>query len=102
MTKTEYILQNPELNAAELVEKAKAENIKISTGMVHTIRSSAKRKNKRKSGPRKPRKAPLPTATARKPQAEPEKTLRLAIANIGLTRAREVLNQVQLSFGVER
>jgi hypothetical protein len=85
-TKTALVLSLPATTpAAEVVALANKRGIKISKAYVHVIRSNA----------RKPRNGVKRGRTA---NGSSEAALRTAIAELGLTRARQVLADVERAF----
>jgi hypothetical protein len=67
--------------AARVVELAYERGIKVTTGFVYNIRSNSVQREQRRA-------RPLPA----------EATLREAIAQIGLARARQILEEVEATF----
>lgn len=85
-TKTAFVLSLPtDTPASEVVERAKKRGIKLSRAYVHVIRSNA-------------RKARNGVKRGRARGGSAESALRLAIAQLGLTRARQVLAEVERAF----
>jgi hypothetical protein len=80
--------QPASMKAMEVVAKAKAQGIKLSVGQVYVARSSAKKKTG-KRGPGRPRKNATPTMAAT--SSGVEGLLKAAAAEIGLSRAMEIL-----------
>lgn len=73
----------PGTPAKDIVAAAKKKGIKLSDRYVYVIRSADKTKGRRKST---------------KTNGNADSTLRSAIAELGLTRAREVLAEVERAF----
>ena len=76
--------------AAEVVALAQRRGMKLTAGFVYNIRSSANLKSNGNGVSRKPKAA----ANAQGAEA----VLRSAIAQIGLARAREILEEVEATF----
>jgi hypothetical protein len=99
--KTKFVLRRPKLSAQEVVAAAKEQGIPLTAGHVYNIRSQARRRN----AEGKPSRAGASTLPRRKPGRPPaapkdlEAQLRNAIAQVGLARAREVLEEVERAFG---
>jgi hypothetical protein len=101
VSKTQFVTGLPSsLSADEVVAKAKEQGIEISKMYVHTIRSKAKISKRRKS--RAPRATVLPArpAQAAAPRASSGLDAQFAniVAEIGLTRAEELLRSVRAKF----
>jgi hypothetical protein len=82
---------DPSIPAAEVVAMAEKKGIKLTTGLVYNIRSSANAAGK-SSG-----KGKLKAKGEYKP-GSPEARLRAAIAEIGLAKARQILEEVEATF----
>jgi hypothetical protein len=82
---------DPSIPAAEVVAMAEKKGIKLTTGLVYNIRSSANAAGK-SSG-----KGKAKIRTEYKP-GSPEARLRAAIAEIGLAKARQILEEVEATF----
>jgi hypothetical protein len=80
---------DPALPAGQVVALAQQRGLKLTTGFVYNIRSTA---NGRANGAkaRSPRAAPKPSSA--------ESLLRAAIAEVGLARARQILEEVEATF----
>jgi hypothetical protein len=78
--------------AKEVVAKAKAQGITISVPLVYIARAQAKKKTG-KRGPGRPRKNAAIAASTSVSTAGVEGLLRAAAAEIGLSRAIEILNE---------
>lgn len=81
---------DPSIPAAEVVALAEKKGIKLTTGLVYNIRSAA---NAQKNSA----KAKTKVRTEYKP-GSPEARLRAAIAEIGLAKARQILEEVEATF----
>lgn len=101
--KSEFVRSlDPSIPAAEVVAMAEKKGMKLTTALVYNIRSAAKARNsharsaiKRKVGGKAGK---LPAKLRRE---TPESLLRAAIAQIGLSRAREILEEVEATFAGE-
>ena len=74
--------------AAEVVGLAAARGMKMSAGFVYNIRSLANGKLRAHAGPKL-----KPPSTSRH-----EEVLRVAIAQLGIQRARQILDEVEATF----
>lgn len=95
--KSEFVRSlDPSIPAAEVVALAEKRGLKLTTGLVYNIRSAS---NASLRGSRA-QFAPKVAARARvSSQSEPaEVQLRAAIAQIGLARARQILEEVEDTF----
>ena len=111
MSKADFIRRYPKLSAAQLVEKAKAEGIKLDANHVYTVRGYDKRAKVKKRAAKKlavkpaiipavvkpvtvpkPPVAPKPTAAG---SARIEDLLRAGAATLGFDRALEVIRAEQ-------
>lgn len=81
-----------DMPAKEVVSKAKAEGMTLSVAQVYNIRSTAKLKKRAGVTKRAPVAAPRAAGGA-------EAQLRKLIAEVGLSRAREVMAEVSAAFG---
>lgn len=81
--------------AKDVVAQAQAKGIKLSVAQVYNIRSTAKLK---KTAGASPRASVL--RAARVSSGDAEARLRRLIADVGLTRSQEILNEVLAAFGV--
>lgn len=98
--KSEFVRSlDPGMSAAEVVALAEKRGMKLTAAMVYNIRSAARARgtletslttDKRKAGAKG-------AATKYRP-GSPESQLRAAIAQIGLSRAREILEEVEATF----
>lgn len=75
--------------AAEVIALAERRGMKLTAGFVYNIRSSSNLKSN--GAARKPPKPVIKAQSA-------ESVLRTAIAQIGLTRARQILDEVEETF----
>lgn len=82
---------DPSIPAAEVVAMAEKKGIKLTTGLVYNIRSSANAAAKN-SGKGKAK------ARLEYKPGSPEARLRAAIAEIGLAKARQILEEVEATF----
>lgn len=91
--KSEFVRSlDPSIPVAEVVALAEKSGMKLTPGLVYNVRSAAglsPRSNKGGKGGR--RKALVD-------QGLPEAQLRAAIAQVGLSRAREILEEVEATF----
>lgn len=101
VNKSEWIRQQPvSLKAQEVVAKAKAEGITLSTAQVHTIRSMAKRAGKKPTG-RSTRTAALPRAALPSLSATADEIeFRRLVMSIGLSRAESYIATLRQSVGL--
>ena len=87
--KSDFVRALPRhLPAAEVVALAELQGMKLTTAFIHNIRSNGKAKA---NGPHHKRSSQEKTANA-------EAVLRAAIAQIGLVKAREILEAVEATF----
>lgn len=91
-SKAAFVRAHANLSPKEIVEKAKAENIKLDVGYVYNVRSSNKtaKETRPSQGARRPTRhagAPSPVAAA----SNVEALLKAVAAEVGLGRALEVL-----------
>ena len=95
--KSEFVRSlDPSIPAAEVVAMAEKRGLKLTTGLVYNIRSAS---NASLRGSRA-RLAQKPVAKWRNgtPDDSAEAQLRAAIAQIGLSRARQILEEVEETF----
>ncbi|HET7539522.1 MAG TPA: hypothetical protein VFK05_06615 [Polyangiaceae bacterium] len=94
--KSEFVRSlDPSIPAAEVVALAEKRGLKLTTGLVYNIRSAS---NAALRGSRA-RLAQKPAAKWRTGAADnAEAQLRAAIAQIGLSRARQILEEVEETF----
>jgi hypothetical protein len=101
--KSEFIRSQPtSMTAKEVVAAAAAKGIKLSENLVYAARASSRKKN---GGASKKTKGPKPVGKKRGPKPKAgsgskggsslEATLRNAIAQVGLARAREIFDEVE-------
>lgn len=76
--------------AAEVVELAAARGMKVSPGFVYNVRSTADAK-RRARGESKPKRS----------AGRHEEVLRRAIAQLGIRRARQIMDEVEATFAGE-
>ncbi len=101
--KSAFIKSQPlTMTAKEVVEAAKAKGITLSENLVYAAGASAKGNggaSKKAKGATKAKPGPKPKkAATSKASSSLEATLRNAIAQVGLSRAREILAQVEKAF----
>ena len=77
--------------AGQVVALAQKQGLKLTPGFVYNIRSSA---NGKANGPKSGRQAKLVDYRP----GTPEALLRAAIAEVGLARARQILEEVEATF----
>jgi hypothetical protein len=82
------------LSAAEVVALADKRGLRLTPAFVYNIRSAETRASKVRPAVKSSRRAPRVSATGGSPEAQ----LRAAIAQIGLARAREILEEVEDTF----
>ena len=83
--KSEFVRSlDPGIAASQVVALGEKQGIKLTTGFVYNIRSGANGRNKAK----------LPEAK----RGSPEARLRQALAEVGLARARQILEEVEATF----
>jgi hypothetical protein len=82
--------QSASMTASEVVAKAKGQGIKLSPAFVYVVRSK-KSKPGAKRGPGRPRKNAAPAMAAAHSGAEG--LLKAAAAEVGLSRAMEILSE---------
>ena len=93
--KSEFVRSlDPSIPAAEVVALAEKKGMRLTTALVYNIRSSANHAG---------RLGKIGSARANRRKLEykagsPEAQLRAAIAEIGLARAREILEEVEITF----
>ena len=96
--KSEFVRSlDPSIPAAEVVAMAEKRGLKLTTGLVYNIRSAS---NASLRGSRSRLVAAKPMAKWRNgnPDDNAEAALRAAIAQIGLSRARQILEEVEETF----
>lgn len=95
--KSEFVRSlDPSIPAAEVVALAEKRGLKLTTGLVYNIRSAsnaALRGNRARTAPK-----PLPKWRSAPSDDNAEAQLRAAIAQIGLSRARQILEEVEDTF----
>jgi len=97
--KSEFVRSlDPSIPAAEVVAMAEKRGLKLTTGLVYNIRSASNaslRGNRARLAANKPA---LAKWRAGNPDDNAEALLRAAIAQIGLSRARQILEEVEETF----
>jgi hypothetical protein len=99
-SKSDFIrAQPPELSAAEVVEKAKAEGINLSAQLVYVVRSVARRKSPRRgpSGrigapPARPGRSSSGSTAEGRPSPALSRQFCALVTDIGLLHAEELLD----------
>lgn len=93
VNKSAWIRSQPaSMTANDVVAKAKGQGIKLSPAFVYVVRANKKSKaGKGKRGPGRPRKNAAPAIAAAHSGAEG--LLKAAAAEVGLSRAMEILNE---------
>jgi hypothetical protein len=107
-SKSAFVRNLPNLSAKEIVSQAAARGMTLSIGQVYNIRSVAKKRDEK--GGSKTASAPI-SAVAKAPKAAPaaraqassssvgaEGQLRKLVAELGLSKARDILSQVEAAF----
>ncbi len=82
------------LSAAEVVALAEKRGLRLTPAFVYNIRSAEARTSRVRQATKSSRRAPRSPSPASSPEAQ----LRAAIAQIGLARAREILEEVEDTF----
>jgi hypothetical protein len=96
--KSEFVRSlDPSIPAAEVVAMAEKRGLKLTTGLVYNIRS-ASNASLRGSRARLAGNKPLAKWRNGSPDDNAEAALRAAIAQIGLSRARQILEEVEETF----
>jgi hypothetical protein len=91
INKSDFVRQMPPgTPAKEVVAAAKKRGVKLTERYVYVIRSSDKAKAKRGKGPGR--------VGGRRGGGDAETALRTAIAELGLSRARQVMAEVERAF----
>ena len=86
--KSEFVRSlDPSIPAGQVVVLAEKQGMKLTTGFVYNIRSGD---NGKSNGRNKPKLDARP--------GSPEAMLRVAIAEVGLARARQILEEVEATF----
>jgi len=95
--KTEFVRSlDRSLSAAEVVALAEKKGLRLTPAFVYNIRSAAAaRAPQVRASVKGPRNKPLKAAPL---GGSPEAQLRAAIAQIGLVRARQILDEVEATF----
>jgi hypothetical protein len=104
ITKTAFVLGLPrDMSASDVVKKAEASGMLLTEKYVYVIRSSH-RGGSKKRGPGRPAKSarrgrrPAKRATQNRSADGLEQRLRSNIAQLGLDRARQILDEVAAAF----
>ena len=102
-TKTAFVLSLPTtMPAAEVVQKAKADGIKLDVKYVYNIRATARTAAK-KGGTKKliPKKKIVraPSTSAKNASGSSEATFRRLVIDLGLARAKSLLGDVERKLG---
>jgi hypothetical protein len=105
--KTEFVKSQPtSMTAKEVVEAAKAKGITLSENLVYAARAAGRKKggaSKKtkgsKKGASKAKPGRKPEVSGSKGSGSLEATLRNAIAELGLARARAIFAGVEKAFG---
>lgn len=99
-SKAAFVRAHASLSPKEIVEKAKAENIKLDVGYVYNVRSSNKTAKKRGAG-QAVRRGARPTGVSSPDTAgsDVEVLLKVVAAEVGLGRALEVLQAERAKIG---
>ena len=105
VNKTAWILSQPSaMSAKEVVEKAEAAGIRLTTGQIYTARSTAKtRKAKSTAGKPTQSKASVSTRSPAKSLAlsgDDEMAFRRLVLSIGLPKAEAYLSDLKRSVGL--
>lgn len=94
--KTEFVRSlDRSLSAAEVVALAEKKGLRLTPAFVYNIRSAQSARSQPARGGRSARR---PIAKEAPLSGSPEAQLRAAIAQIGLVRAREILDEVEQTF----
>jgi len=100
MTKTSFVLSLPtNMPAAEVVEKAKAEGVKLDVKYVYNIRATARAKGGTKKVTPKKNIAGAPSSSAKNASGSSEATFRRLVIDLGLARAKSLLDDVERKLG---
>lgn len=89
-SKAAFVRQLPNLSAKEVIERARAEGIKLDVGYVYNLRSSGKAAQRRKKPAAKKMPSKYVGASASASTNE-EQVLKMVAADVGLGRAIEIL-----------
>jgi hypothetical protein len=88
---------DPSIPAAEVVALAEKRGLKLTTALVYNIRS-ASNAGARAKGRAAARLNGVPNGWAQRVDTNVEAQLRAAIAQVGLSRARQILEEVEATF----
>ena len=95
--KSEFVRSlDPSIPAAEVVALAEKRSLKLTTGLVYNIRSASN--SSTRGGRLKPASKPIGKWRGTPVDGSAEAQLRAAIAQIGLSRARQILEEVEATF----
>lgn len=103
-SKSAFVLALPDLSAKDIQAKAQSEGLELSIAQIYNVRSVAKKRGgkttSRSSVAATPRSsvAVVPRATASE-SSHAEDRLRRLVAELGLSRSREIMTEVQAAFG---
>lgn len=86
------------LSAAEVVALAEKKGLRLTAAFVYNIRSAEASRAPAPRGASKPSRRSARIAKETLPNGSPEALLRAAIAQIGLVRARQILDEVEDTF----
>ncbi len=97
--KSEFVRSlDPSIPAAEVVAMAEKRGLKLTTGLVYNIRSASNASLRGSRARLAANKQPLAKWRNGNPDDNAEALLRAAIAQIGLSRARQILEEVEETF----
>jgi hypothetical protein len=97
--KSEFVRSlDRELSAAEVVALAQKKGMSLSPAFVYNIRSADSNRSQPAARSGKSSRRVGKTAARVPPSGTPEAQLRAAIAEIGLARARQILEEVEETF----
>ena len=95
--KSEFVRSlDPSIPAAEVVAMAEKRGLKLTTGLVYNIRSASKASLR--GGRARLARKPMAKWRSGTSDDNAEALLRAAIAQIGLSRARQILEEVEETF----
>lgn|SRR5690606_22022742 len=97
--KSEFVRSlDPTIPAAEVVAMAAKKGMKLTPALVYNIRSAARARNALKAAASDNRRKASPQHATKQRNRSHESLLRAAIAQVGLSRAREILEEVEATF----
>src|SRR3954466_12543923 len=97
--KSEFVRSlDPSIPAAEVVAMAEKRGLKLTTGLVYNIRSASNASLRGSRARLATNKQPAAKWRTMNPVDNAEALLRAAIAQIGLSRARQILEEVEETF----